>query len=201
MVAGLIRFAVAQRLLVMLLVVMMAAAGVYSVSQLPLDAVPDVTNVQVQILTPAPALAATEVERQITFPVEVAMSGLPGITELRSVSMFGLSAVTVVFSENTDIYAARQLVLERLSQARDDIPESVGTPEMGPIATGLGEIYQYELRATSGSAFDLAALRTIQDWDGGNSSAFPASRKSTASAASSSSFRFASTRSVSRRTT
>ena len=99
MVAALIRFAIAQRLLVMLLVVMMAAAGVYSLSQLPLDAVPDVTNVQVQVLTPAPALAATEVERQITFPVEVAMSGLPGITELRSVSMFGLSAVTVVFTE------------------------------------------------------------------------------------------------------
>ncbi len=165
MVAGLIRFAVAQRLLVMLLVVMMAGAGGYSLSQLPLDAVPDVTNVQVQVLTSAPALAATEVERLITFPVEVAMSGLPGIIELRSVSMFGLSAVTVVFSENTDIYAARQLVLERLSQARDDIPESVGTPEMGPIATGLGEIYQYELRATPGSAFDLADLRTIQDWD------------------------------------
>ncbi|HXG57359.1 MAG TPA: CusA/CzcA family heavy metal efflux RND transporter [Vicinamibacterales bacterium] len=165
MVAALIRFAVAQRLLVMLLVVMMAGAGVYSLTQLPLDAVPDVTNVQVQVLTPAPALAATEVERQITFPVEVAMSGLPGIAELRSVSMFGLSAVTVVFSESTDIYAARQLVLERLSQARDDIPASVGTPEMGPIATGLGEIYQYELRATPGSGFDLAALRTIQDWD------------------------------------
>ena len=79
--------------------------------------------------------------------------------------MFGLSAVTVVFSESTDIYAARQLVLERLSQARDDIPASVGAPEMGPIATGLGEIYQYELRATPGSGFDLAALRTIQDWD------------------------------------
>jgi heavy metal efflux system protein len=165
MVAGLIRFAIAQRLLVMLLVIMMAGAGVYSLSQLPLDAVPDVTNVQVQVLTPAPALAATEVERQITFPVEVAMSGLPGITELRSVSMFGLSAVTVVFTDNTDIYAARQLVLERLSQARDEIPESIGRPEMGPIATGLGEIYQYELRATHAGSFDLAALRTIQDWD------------------------------------
>ena len=165
MVAGLIRFAIAQRLLVMLLVMMMAGAGVYSLLHLPLDAVPDVTNVQVQVLTSAPALAATEIERQITFPVEVAMSGLPGITELRSVSMFGLSAVTVVFSDATDIYAARQLVLERLSQARDDIPESVGTPEMGPIATGLGEIYQYELRAAAGSPYDLAALRTIQDWD------------------------------------
>ena len=165
MVAALIRFAVAQRLLVMLLVVMMAGAGIYSLSQLPLDAVPDVTNVQVQVLTSSPALAATEVERQITFPVEVAMSGLPGITELRSVSMFGLSAVTVVFSDNTDIYAARQLVLERLSQARGDIPEPLGTPEMGPIATGLGEIYQYELRATAGSGFDLSSLRTTQDWD------------------------------------
>lgn len=165
MVAALIRFAVSQWLLVMLLVAMMAAGGVYSLGQLPLDAVPDVTNVQVQVLTPAPALAAVEVERQITFPVEVAMSGLPGIAELRSVSMFGLSAVTVVFTDDTDVYAARQLVLERLSQARDDIPESVGSPEMGPIATGLGEIYQYELRAAEGSGFDLAALRTIQDWD------------------------------------
>src|SRR5688500_11220735 len=165
MVASLVRFAVSQRLLVMLLVAIMAAGGLYSLGQLPLDAVPDVTNVQVQVLTPAPALAAVEVERQITFPVEVAMSGLPGITELRSLSMFGLSAVTVVFSDDTNIYAARQLVLERLSQARDDIPIEVGSPEMGPIATGLGEIYQYELRAAPGSGYDLAALRTIQDWD------------------------------------
>ncbi len=165
MLEALIRFAVTRRLLMLLLVVLMAVAGVSSLAQLPLDAVPDVTSVQVQVLTSAPALAATEVERQITFPVEVAMSGLPRITELRSVSMFGLSAVTVVFTDDTDIYAARQLVMERLSQAREDIPASVGTPEMGPIATGLGEIYQYELRAAAGAPFDLAALRTIQDWD------------------------------------
>jgi cobalt-zinc-cadmium resistance protein CzcA len=164
MIRGLIRFAVTQRLLIMLLVTIMGGAGLYSLSQLPLDAVPDVTNVQVQILTPAPALAPLEVERQITFPVEVAMSGLPGITDIRSLSRFGLSAVTVVFTDATDIYAARQLVFERLSQARDQIPSSVGIPEMGPIASGLGEIYQYELRGAPGSAFDVKALRTLQDW-------------------------------------
>jgi cobalt-zinc-cadmium resistance protein CzcA len=163
-IRGLIRFAVTQRLLIMLLVAVMAGIGVYSLGGLPLDAVPDITNVQVQILTPAPALAPLEVERQITFPVEVAMSGLPGLTEIRSLSRFGLSAVTVVFTDATDIYAARQLVLERLSHARDQIPSSVGIPEMGPIATGLGEIYQYELRGAPGSGFDVKALRTIQDW-------------------------------------
>ena len=108
---------------------------------------PDVTNVQVQVLTAAPSLAPLEIERQITFPVEVAMSGLPDIEEIRSVSKFGLSAVTVVFDDSVSIYFARQLVLERLSQAREQIPESIGSPEMGPISTGLGEIYQYELRA------------------------------------------------------
>ena len=164
MIGAVIRFAVAQRLLVMLLVGVMVAAGVYSLTHLPIDAVPDVTNVQVQILTSAPSLAAVEVERQITFPVEVAMSGLPGITEIRSLSRFGLSAVTVVFTDATDIYAARQLILERLSRAREEIPPSIGSPEMGPISTGLGEIYQYEVRAAPGSGFDLAALRTIQDW-------------------------------------
>ena len=164
MIGAVIRFAVAQRPLVMLLVGVMVAAGAYSLTHLPIDAVPDVTNVQVQILTSAPSLAAVEVERQITFPVEVAMSGLPGITEIRSLSRFGLSAVTVVFTDATDIYAARQLILERLSRAREEIPPSIGSPEMGPISTGLGEIYQYEVRAAPGSGLDLAALRTIQDW-------------------------------------
>lgn len=164
MIAGIIRFSVHQRLLVTLLVAVMIGLGVYSLIQLPLDAVPDVTNVQVQILTPAPALATVEVERQITFPVEVAMSGLPGLTELRSLSRAGLSAVTVVFTDATDVYAARQLVLERLTRAREAIPPEIGSPQMGPIATGLGEIYQYELRTAPGSPFDLKALRTIQDW-------------------------------------
>jgi cobalt-zinc-cadmium resistance protein CzcA len=164
MINAIIRFAVTQRLLVMLLVAIMIGAGLYSLQGLPIDAVPDVTNVQVQVLTAAPSLAPLEVERQITFPVEVAMSGLPDLVEIRSISRFGLSAVTIVFDDSVDSYFARQLVLERLSEARDQIPENIGSPEMGPISTGLGEIYQYELKAEDGSKYDQTALRTIQDW-------------------------------------
>src|SRR5262245_12825263 len=167
MINGLIRFSVSQRLLVLLTVAIMIGAGIYSLIKLPIDAVPDVTNVQVQVLTAAPSLAPLEIERQITFPVEVAMSGLPDIQEIRSVSKFGLSAVTVVFHDSVNTYFARQLVLERLSQARGQIPENIGSPEMGPISTGLGEIYQYELKAASGpegAQYDATALRTIQDW-------------------------------------
>lgn len=164
MINGLIRFAVSQRLLVLLMVALLIGGGIYSLQKLPIDAVPDVTNVQVQVLTAAPALAPLEVERQITFPVEVAMSGLPDIEEIRSVSKFGLSAVTIVFDDSVDTYFARQLVLERLTQAREQIPESIGSPEMGPISTGLGEIYQYQLKADSSSGYDATALRTIQDW-------------------------------------
>src|ERR1044072_9232489 len=164
MINGLIRFAVSQRLLVLLMVLILIGAGLYSLKHLPIDAVPDVTNVQVQVLTGAPSLAPLEIERQITFPVEVAMSGLPGLKEIRSVSKFGLSAVTVVFDDSVDTYFARQLVLERLSEAREQIPEGIGSPEMGPISTGLGEIYQYELRGAPGSGYDATALRTIQDW-------------------------------------
>jgi heavy metal efflux system protein len=167
MINGLIRFSVSHRLLVLLTVAIMIGAGIYSLFKLPIDAVPDVTNVQVQVLTAAPSLAPLEIERQITFPVEVAMSGLPDIQEIRSVSKFGLSAVTVVFHDSVNTYFARQLVLERLSQARGQIPENIGSPEMGPISTGLGEIYQYELKAApgpEGAQYDATALRTIQDW-------------------------------------
>jgi cobalt-zinc-cadmium resistance protein CzcA len=165
MINAIIRFAVAQRLLIMLLVAIMIGAGLYSLSNLPIDAVPDVTNVQVQILTSASALAPLEIERQITFPIETAMSGLPGVEEIRSISRPGISAITVVFSDSTDIYFARQLVFERLTQAREEIPSSIASPQMGPISTGLGEIYQYELRSTPGSGYDPMSLRTIQDWD------------------------------------
>ena len=164
MISALIRFSVSQRLLVFFGVAMLIVAGVYSLRTLPIDAVPDVTNVQVQILTGAPSLAPLEIERQITFPVEVAMSGLPDVDQVRSVSKFGLSLVTVVFEENVDIYFARQLVMERLAAAREQIPETIGSPEMGPISTGLGEIYQYELAAKAGSGYDAMALRTVQDW-------------------------------------
>ncbi len=165
MINGIIQFAVKQRLLVMLMVAIMIGAGLYSFQRLPIDAVPDVTNVQVMVLTSAPALAPLEVERQITFPVEVAMSGLPNIAEIRSVSKVGLSAVTVVFDDSVDTYFARQLVAERLSQAREQIPASIGSPELGPISTGLGEIYHYEIKAAPGSGYDATSLRTIEDWN------------------------------------
>lgn len=164
MINALIRFSVSNRLIVLLLVGIMAAGGIYSLINLPIDAVPDVTNVQVQVLTAAPSLAPLEIERQVTFPVETAMSGLPDVEEIRSVSKFGLSAVTIVFADSVDTYFARQLVLERLAQAREQIPPNVGSPEMGPISTGLGEIYQYELRSPDGS-YDAQALRTVQDWN------------------------------------
>ena len=142
----------------------MAAAGAYSLKNLPIDAVPDVTNVQVQVLTAAPSLAPLEIERQITFPVEMAMSGLPDVEEIRSVSKFGLSAVTIVFDDSVDTYFADSLFWNVSPHAREQIPETIGSPEMGPISTGLGEIYQYELKSTDGS-YDATALRTIQDWN------------------------------------
>jgi len=164
-----ITFALEQRFLVLILTLVMAGVGVYSMLRLPIDAVPDVTNVQVQVNTNAPALGPLEVEQQITFPIEVAMSGLPGITEIRSLSKFGLSQVTVVFEDGTDIYFARQLVLERLQAAKEEIPEGFGQPMMGPISSGLGEIYQYVLarRSVTGTAApddDLTELRTLHDW-------------------------------------
>src|ERR1044072_8308094 len=162
MINALIQFSISQKLIVILLVAIMAAAGAYSLINLPIDAVPDVTNVQVQGLTGAPSLAPLEIERQITFPVEVAMSGLPNVEEIRSVSKFGISNVTIVFSDSTDIYFARQLVLERLATAREQIPSNIGAPEMGPIATGLGEIYQYEVKADAGK-YSATDLRTIHD--------------------------------------
>ncbi len=165
MINALIRFSISQKLIVLLLVAIMAAAGSYSLINLPIDAVPDVTNVQVQVLTGAPSLAPLEIERQITFPIEVAMSGLPNVEEIRSVSKFGISNVTIVFSDDTDIYFARQLILERLATAREQIPINIGSPEMGPIATGLGEIYQYEVKAEKGSNFSATDLRTIHDWN------------------------------------
>jgi cobalt-zinc-cadmium resistance protein CzcA len=165
MINAIIRFSIAQKLVVLLLVAIMSAAGVYSLLNLPIDAVPDVTNVQVQILTGAPSLAPLEIERQITFPIEVAMSGLPNVEEIRSVSKFGISNITIVFEDSTDIYFARQLIQERLSQARENIPPGIGSPEMGPIATGLGEIYQYEVKADKGSNYSATDLRTIHDWN------------------------------------
>ncbi|MFQ5412294.1 MAG: efflux RND transporter permease subunit, partial [Phycisphaerae bacterium] len=154
-------FSLNNRFLVIVLWLLVVAVGINLMFKLPIDAVPDVTNIQVQILTNSPGLPPEEVERFITFPVETSMSGLPAIEEIRSVSKFGLSVVTVVFEEGTDIYWARQLVGERLVDARAEIPEGYGDPEMGPISTGLGEIYQFEVR---GDGYTPMQLRTILDW-------------------------------------
>ncbi len=155
-------FSLRNRFIVLVFAALLVGVGVYSLRRLPIDAVPDVTPNQVQILTKAPALGPVEVERFITFPVETAMSGLPGIEKIRSVSRFGLSAVTVYFDEGMDIYFCRRLVMERLPAAREAIPAGLGTPEMGPISTGLGEIYQFEVK---GDGYSMMELRSILEWD------------------------------------
>lgn len=156
-----IDFSLNNRLLVGIGWALISVVGIHSMLNLPIDAVPDVTNIQVQVLTNTPGMAPEDVERFITFPIESAMSGLPEIEEIRSVSKFGLSAVTVVFKEGTGIYWARQLVGERLVEAKENIPQSYGQPKMGPISTGLGEIYQFEVR---GDGYSPMELRSILDW-------------------------------------
>ncbi len=140
--------------------------GSYSLTQLPIDAVPDITNNQVQVITVSPSLAAPEVERLITFPIEQTMATIPGITEMRSFSRFGLSVVTIVFTDATDVYWARQQVNERFASAKNAIPTGAGSPELAPLSTGLSEIYQYTLRTKKGyeKKYDVTELRTMQDW-------------------------------------
>ena len=174
MINAIVDMSLRNRLVVIFFVLLVGALGVRAMEKLPIDAVPDVTNVQVQVLTNTPALGPLEVERFVTFPVETVMSGLPNLEELRSVSRFGLSAVTIVFEEGTDIYRARQLVEERLSAARDAIPEGYGEPEMGPLSSGLGEIYQFEVRGEpacspgepdTDECWSPMELRTLLEWD------------------------------------
>lgn len=173
MFARVVQSSLDNRVLVLCAWLLVAAVGLRSMTQLPIDAVPDVTNVQVQVLTNVPGLAPEEVETFVTFPVETAMSGVPKVEQVRSVSKFGLSVVTVVFEERTDIYWARQQVSERLVVAKEEIPEGYGDPEMGPISTGLGEIFQFEVRgepACPGGGPDTDTcwspmeLRTLLDW-------------------------------------
>ena len=158
----LIDFSLKNKFLVLIFTAVIVAAGIYSMLRLPIDAVPDVTPNQVLVLTQAPGLGPVEVERFVTFPVETAMSGLPGIEQIRSVSRFGLSSVYIYFEEGMDIYFVRRLVLERLPAAREAIPAGIGSPEMGPVSTGLGEIYQFEVR---GEGMTLMDLRSILEWD------------------------------------
>ena len=165
----LIRGVIAQRWLVLLAVLAMAALGLYNYRHLAIDAVPDITNVQVQVNTAAPAYAPLEVEQRVTFPIETVLAGLPGLEQTRSLSRYGLSQVTAVFKEGTDLYFARQLVNQRLQEARQQLPDGL-TPAMGPVSTGLGEIYMWTVdskagaRKADGSAYTAADLREIQDW-------------------------------------
>ena len=164
MLNKLIDLGINNRLLVVLALVATVVAAVMVLPKLNLDAFPDVTNVQVQINTEAQGLAAEEVEQLITFPIEAVMYALPDVEEVRSISKTGLSVITVVFEEGTDIYFARQLVFERLQAAKEQIPEGVGTPEMGPNTSGLGQIYQYVLRSDDPEKYDATALRSMNDW-------------------------------------
>ena len=161
MLNALIETALRNRFLVLMGTLLVAGMGVHSALNLPIDAVPDLTNVQVQVITEAPALSPLEVETLLSFPVEGAMSGLPNVEQIRSISKFGISVVTVVFKEGTDIYRARQLVGERLTKAASAIPPGYGTPTLGPISTALGEIYQFQIR---GKGYSPMELRTILDW-------------------------------------
>ena len=157
-------WAVTNRLLVAIALITLTVSAFFIIPRLNLDAFPDVTNVQVSVNTEAPGLAAEEVEQLITYPIEAVMYALPDVEEVRSISKTGLSGVTVVFKEGTDIYFARQLVFERLQAAKELIPEGVGTPEMGPNTSGLGQVYQYLLVAEPGSGFDAMELRSLNDW-------------------------------------
>ena len=145
MIDNLIAFSIRNKLVVGFFVIALMIWGGYALKHIPIDAVPDITNNQVQIITQTPNLAPQEVEQYVTFPIEIALSNLPDVVEIRSISRFGLSVVTVVFEEDMDIYLARQLISEQLKSAIDEIPEGFGRPELGPISTGLGEVYQYVL--------------------------------------------------------
>jgi len=158
----LIALALEYRFLVILATLLVVAIGVFSLQQLPIDAVPDITPNQVLVLTKAPSLSPLEVEQYLTFPVESAMSGLPGVIDIHSISKYGLSYVAVYFRDDMDVYFCRRLIMERLPQAKELIPPGMGTPEMGPISTGLGEIYQFKV---TGEGHSLMELRSILDWD------------------------------------
>ena len=166
MFQAIVRFAVTKKLFVGLTTLFLLAGGIYAMLTLPVDAVPDITNNQVQIVTVSPTLAPQEVEQLITFPIEVAMSNIMNVEEIRSVSRFGLSVVTVVFKESVPILDARQLINEQIQTVAGEIRTELGMPEMMPITTGLGEIYQYTLDVAPGyeDKYDAMELRTIQDY-------------------------------------
>ncbi|MEI7664003.1 MAG: efflux RND transporter permease subunit, partial [Bacteroidota bacterium] len=166
MIDRIITFSIHNKLLVALFVLALIGWGIWSIIRLPVDAVPDITNNQVQIISVAPTLATQEVEQYITAPIEVAVATVPDVVELRSISRLGLSVVTIVVKDDVDVFRARQQISERLKEAESQIPEGVARPEMAPVSTGLGEIYQYLVKVKKGyeGKYSLTELRTIQDW-------------------------------------
>ncbi|MBM4387734.1 MAG: efflux RND transporter permease subunit, partial [Deltaproteobacteria bacterium] len=169
MVEKIIEFSIRMRWYVVFTAAVVAAFGVYSFSRLPIDAVPDITNVQVQINTEAQGFSPLEVEQRITLPIETAMAGLPSLNYTRSISRYALSQITVIFQDGTDIYFARRVISERLQEIKGKLPPGID-PKMGPVATGLGEVFFYTVEVESGArkpdgtAYSIEDLRTIQDW-------------------------------------
>src|SRR4030066_262488 len=169
MIENILKFSVQKRFITVSSMLMVALLGLFNLQYLPIDAVPDITNVQVQINTEAPGYSPFEVEQRITFPIETSIAGLPGLLETRSLSRYGLSQVTVIFQDGTDIYFARQLINERIQEIKGKLPPAI-EPIMGPIATGLGEIFMWTVEPKigalkqDGTPFTSTDLRTIQDW-------------------------------------
>lgn len=166
MIESILKFSIKNKLIIGLFVLAIIVGGIWSLSKIPLDAVPDITNNQVQIITQAPTLGTEDIEKFVSYPIEVAMANLPGVTEIRSISRFGLSLVTIVFEDDLGTYLPRQLVAEKLNEVKNEIPAGFGEPKIGPISTGLGEIYQYTLEVDSNyiNQYTSTDLRTIQDW-------------------------------------
>lgn len=166
MLDNIIKFSIKNKLIIGIITLLLIIWGIWSAFKLPIDAVPDITNNQIQIITVCPTLAGQEVEQLVTFPIEQSISNLPDLEEMRSISRFGLSVITIVFKEDVDIYFARQLINEKLKEAEEKIPKGIGAPELAPVSTGLGEVYQYIIHPKEGSLkkYNTKELRTMQDW-------------------------------------
>lgn len=166
MLENIIKFSLKNKLIILLFIAFIIGFGIFSLTRISIGAVPDITNNQVQVITTSRNLSTQDVEQFITYPVELEMANLPGVQEIRSISKFGLSVVTIVFDDNLGTYLPRQLIAEKIKSASEKIPTGFGTPEMGPITTGLGEIYQYILDLKPGyeDKYTATQLRTIQDW-------------------------------------
>ena len=166
MLSKIIHFSIRNKLIVFLFTVFVTGFGIFSLTQISIGAVPDVTNNQVQVLTTSQNLSTQDIEQFITYPIELEMANLPGVSEIRSVSKFGLSVVTIVFEDAMGTYLPRQLIAEKIKSASEKIPQGFGNPEMGPISTGLGEIFQYvlDIKPEYKDRYSAMDLRTIQDW-------------------------------------